>query len=166
MWGDVQADLKAVPSNPLLAAISNRGFHALLVYRISHWMHAHSIPLIPLILTRLVQIIYAIDIDYRASIDGGVLIVHGVGLVIGSGAIIRGGGQKIYHGVTLGIAETSSDGFPDVEANVVIGAGAKVLGPVHLGRGAKIGANAVVLVDVSSGATAVGVPARVIECRQ
>lgn len=157
-------DLKGVESNPILAFLSNRGFHALLCYRVSNWLYQHRVPLVPLVLTRAIQILYGIDIDYRAKIGPGCVIVHGVGTVIGSGAVI-GSNCRIYHQVTLGIAHKTDgkDGFPMVGDHVLIGAGAKLLGPILVGRYSKIGANSVVTSDVPDWAVAVGVPAKIVK---
>lgn len=134
--------------NPFLAVFSNRGFHALFVYRLCNWLNSIHIPLVPLVLTRIVQVLYGIDIDYKAQIKGGIIIIHGVGLVIGEGAIIESG-TILYHGVTLGRktqgkSVPKGDGFPTIGKNCVIGAGAKLLGPVRIGEGSVIGANCVV----------------------
>ena len=72
----------------IISIFFNRGFHALLFYRFAHKFYNWKVPVLPLIFTRIIQITYAIDIDYKASLDGGIVIVHGVGLVIGSGAKI------------------------------------------------------------------------------
>lgn len=163
MFHAIKADIAIIEGNPIMTVLSNRGFHALLFYRIAHWLWVHRIPVFPMVLTRFIQILYAIDIDWRAKIEGGCTIVHGVGLVIGMCASV-GAGTKLYHGVTLGIAHSeSNDGYPVVGRNVLIGAGAKVLGHITIGDGAKIGANAVVLQDVPAYAAAVGVPAKVIQ---
>ncbi len=157
---DIKMDLKSIEANPLMAALSNRGFHALVIYRISRAIWLAKIPLLPLILTRFIQIIYSIDIDYRAKIGPGVLIVHGVGLVIGQGVSIDGN-VKIYHGVTLGISDNGYDsGFPIIRKDVILGAGSKVLGSVIISRGVRVGANAVVIKDVPEFSIAVGVPAK------
>jgi serine O-acetyltransferase len=111
-----------------------------------------------------VQIVYGIDISYKASISPGVLIVHGIGFVIGNGVVICSG-VKIYHGVTLGIADNGreNDGFPTICSGVTIGAGACVLGRVKVGENSFVGANAVVLKDVPRDSIAVGNPLRVLE---
>ena len=132
----------------------NRGFHALLFYRIANKFYKWKIPVLPLILTRVIQILYAIDIDYKASLDGGVVIVHGVGLVIGSGARV-GTNVVLFHGVTLGrrgIGPTISDtdGFPFIEEDCIICAGAVLLGKIVVGKNSTIGANCVVTNNVSS----------------
>lgn len=82
-------DICVTDKNRLLFVISNRGFHALFIYRISNFLWKKKIQLIPLLLTRIIQILYSIDIDYRCKIEGGVTIVHGVGLVIGKGTVIK-----------------------------------------------------------------------------
>ena len=110
----------------------NRGFHALVSYRIAHSISHLRVPIIPNILTRIVQIFYAIDIDYRCKIDPGVVIMHGVGLVIGKGAIIHRG-VILFHQVTVGRRQFGDpipigDGFPSIGKNVILGAGAKLLG--------------------------------------
>lgn len=89
LLADIYKDICVVDKNRFLFVISNRGFHALLIYRISNYLWRKKVPLIPLLLTRIIQILYSIDIDYRCKIEGGVTIVHGVGLVIGKGAVIK-----------------------------------------------------------------------------
>src|SRR3954470_10127129 len=85
----------------VVAVFFNRGFHAILFYRISNKFYKWKIPVLPLILTRIIQILYAIDIDYKANLNGGIVIVHGVGLVIGGGVQIDSN-VVLFHGVTLG----------------------------------------------------------------
>lgn len=163
LFSAIRMDIACVEVSWVQCVLSNRGFHALLVYRLSNWLYKRRIPLVPMILTRIIQILYAIDKDYRAEVRGGVVIVHGMGLVIGAGALLEGDHTKLYHGVTLGVSESDGDrGFPSVGRGVLIGAGAKVLGNVQIGNKAKIGANAVVLKDVPEGCVAVGIPARII----
>lgn len=130
----------------------NRGFHALLHYRIANKLYKWKIPLVPLILTRIIQIIYAIDIDYKATLKGGIVIVHGVGLVVGSGAIINSN-VILFHGVTIGrkgvghiISKT--DGFPVIEENCIICAGSKILGKIVIGYNSTIGANCVITSNI------------------
>lgn len=148
MLKNIRMDLSRHP-NKIKALLLNRGIHALLVYRFSNCLNKLYIPLIPDILTRIVQILYSIDIDYRCKISGGLLIVHGVGVVIGSGVVI-GENVKIYHGVTLGINDDGNGegGFPSISNDVFIGAGACILGDVFVDVGAKIGANSVLVKDL------------------
>jgi serine O-acetyltransferase len=132
----------------VMSILSNRGFHALLFYRISNFLYKCKVPILPLIFTRIIQIIYSIDIDYRAKIEGGVIIIHGVGTVIGSGATIKSG-TIIYHQVTIGIkGNKMSDGFATIEENCILGAGAKILGKLTIGMNSIIGANVVVIKDI------------------
>ncbi|WP_295768813.1 serine acetyltransferase [uncultured Mucilaginibacter sp.] len=133
------------------AILTNRGFHAVLLYRISHSLFHKRIPIIPLVLTRIVQITYAIDIDFKATLHGGIIIIHGVGLVIGQGAVIH---ERciLYHGVTLGrrkqiVELTNDDGFPTVGADCVLGAGCKIIGKVNVGHNSLIGPNVVLTHD-------------------
>lgn len=149
---DTSRDIRALKlqyqMNPFLAVFANRGFHALFVYRLCNWLSSMHIPLLPLLLTRIIQILYGIDIDYKAQIKGGVIIIHGVGLVVGEGVTIESG-TILYHGVTLGRKTQGKyvpkgDGFPIIGENCVIGAGAKLLGPIKIGDGSLIGANCVV----------------------
>ncbi|MBX9988616.1 serine O-acetyltransferase [Priestia aryabhattai] len=166
MLDSIKKDLKACGGSPLLAIISNRGFHSLLNYRVANYLHKKKVPLIPLALTRIIQITYGIDIDYRAKIGSGCCIVHGVGTVVGCGAVI-GENAKIYHGVTLGIADSPNreDGFPTVGDNALIGAGAKLLGKINIGDQVRIGANSVVINDIPNNCSAFGIPAKYKELK-
>ena len=140
--------------HPVMAVLTNRGFHALLLYRMANALYRRRIPLLPLIFSRLVQIFYAIDIDYRATISGGVIIIHGMGTAIGAGAIVKHG-VTIYHDVTLGrklqgARVPPGDGFPTIEENCVLGAGCRILGKTRIGSNCIIGCNTVVTFDVES----------------
>lgn len=140
--------------NPLLAVLTNRGFHALLIYRIANKLFKYRVPLIPLILTRMIQILYAIDIDYKASLSGGIIIIHGVGLVIGQGVIIDSA-VILYHGVTLGRRKqtwelNNDDGYPTILNGCTIGAGAKLIGKITIGSNTIIGPNAVVTESIDA----------------
>ncbi len=145
-------DLKSLKSKYNLSyfnsIISNRGWQSLFFYRISHFLFLNNVPLLPLIFTRIVQILYGIDIDFKAKLHGGIIIIHGNGLVIGAGTIIHEN-TIIYHQVTLGIKNTpTNDGFPLIEKNVILGAGCKILGKVIIGKNSIIGANTVITQDV------------------
>lgn len=136
------------------------GFISLTFYRISHLFYINNLKFISFLIHFLSRILFSIDIHPAAKIEPGVVIDHGIGTVIGSTASI-GEGTIIYHGVTLG-AKNIQKGkrHPDVGKNVLIGAGAKILGPVKIGNNAKIGANSVVLDDVPENSVFVGIPAK------
>ena len=157
-------------SGALAILMTNRGVQAVLIYRISHWLWQRRVPLLPLLLTRISQVLFAIDISYQAAIGPGLVIVHGVGLVIGSAVVIEGD-CYLFHGVTLGdrgsewVGSTRTDGHPVLEKEVMVGAGAKILGPIRIGHHSVIGANAVVLADVPAWCVAAGVPARIVSTR-
>lgn len=158
---------KSSRAERLLAILFNRGFHALLLHRAAHASWKARIPVVPLLLTRLAQFLFAVDLAYQAELGPGIVIVHGFGLVVGSAVRIEGN-CCLFHGVTLGdrgtewVGSQEADGHPVVEAGCIFGAGAKVLGPIRIGRNSVIGANAVVLKDVAPCSIAAGVPARVI----
>lgn len=151
---DIRADLRFLCAtyhvSPSMALVSSRGFHALAVYRISHTLHRLKVPIVPLILTRLIQVLYGIDIDYRSHLAGGIIILHGVGVVIGKGVTVQEG-TIIFHGVTLGVRKLFVEEFPLVEAKCVLAAGCKIFGQVTIGSGSIIGANCVVLENVPAG---------------
>ncbi len=142
------------------------GLWALFFYRISHWFYTKKLRFIPRFISAIGMFFTMIDIHPGATIGRRVFIDHGVGVVIGETAVV-GNDVIIYQQVTLGGVRTSRDKrHPTIGDNVVIGAGAKVLGNINIGNGAKIGANSVVVKDVPMFATAVGIPARVILCKE
>ncbi|MCW3805817.1 serine O-acetyltransferase [Plebeiibacterium marinum] len=134
----------------LFSFFTNRGIHALIFYRVANKLFEFKIPLLPLLLTRIIQIVYSVDIDYRAKLEGGIVIIHGVGLVIGAGVVVKRH-TIIYHQVTLGIKGSSvNDGFPIIEEGCVLGAGAKILGNVSCGQNSIVGANVVLTKDIDN----------------
>lgn len=136
------------------------GFQAVLIYRLSNLMWKAKLKLIARITANVGRIITGIEIHPAAKIGKKLFIDHGIGVVIGETAVI-GDGCTLYHGVTLGgVSWEKGKRHPTLGNDVIIGAGAKVLGPITLGNGSKIGSNAVVLEDVPSGTTVVGIPAR------
>ncbi|MEW6514959.1 MAG: serine O-acetyltransferase [Pseudomonadota bacterium] len=139
------------------------GFHALTLHRFSHWLWGHRLRWLARLFSHLTRFITGIEIHPGATIGKRVFIDHGMGVVIGETAVINEG-CTLYHGVTLGgTSWNKGKRHPTLERGVVIGAGAKVLGPITVGEGAKIGSNAVVVREVPPGATAVGIPARIVE---
>ena len=140
------------------------GLWALFFYRIANALYKRGLRFIPRFISAMGLFLTTIDIHPAATIGCRVFIDHGVGVVIGETAII-GDDVVIYQQVTLGGVSTShGKRHPTVENNVIVGAGAKVLGNITLGQGCKVGTNSVVLKDVPAFATAVGIPARIINC--
>jgi serine O-acetyltransferase len=134
------------------------GLHALLVHRIAHALDARSVPFLPRALAYLSRAVTGIEIHPRALIGDGLFIDHGMGVVIGETAEI-GANVTLYQGVTLGgTGFETGKRHPTVQANVTIGSGAKLLGPITIGHGAKIGANTVVIHEVPPNSTVVGNP--------
>ena len=133
------------------------------LYRWSHALHRRGVRRLPDLLNGLNRRLNGIEIHPMAEIGEDLVVVHPVGIVIGGHCRI-GNHVMINQGVSLGYRRgpVPGDGHPTIEDEVVIGAGAKVLGPITIGRGAVIGANAVVLESVPPYATAVGIPARVV----
>lgn len=139
------------------------GLHALQIHRLSHWLWGLRLRWLARWLSHLGRWLTGIEIHPGASIGRRFFIDHGMGVVIGETAEIHDD-CTLYHGVTLGGTSWSKGKrHPTLEQGVVIGAGAKVLGPLTVGKGARVGSNAVVVRDVPPGATAVGIPARIIE---
>lgn len=134
--------------------------HALIAYRISHFFYKHNRFFIARLISQLSRFFTGIEIHPGATIGKGLFIDHGMGVVIGETAEI-GNDVTIYHGVTLGgTGKNKGKRHPTIGNNVLIGTGAKVLGPITVGDNAKIGANSVVLHNVPEGATAVGLRAK------
>ncbi|HLU77869.1 MAG TPA: serine O-acetyltransferase [Burkholderiales bacterium] len=139
------------------------GFHALLSHRLAHKLWKAKFRWLARLLSHVARWFTGIEIHPGAVIGRRVFIDHGMGVVIGETAEI-GDDTTLYHGVTLGgTSWNKGKRHPTLGKNVVVGAGAKILGPILVGDGAKIGSNAVVVKDVPAGATAVGIPARIIE---
>ena len=139
------------------------GVHALILHRLAHFLWSIKLKLIARIFSYLARILTGIEIHPGAQIGRRFFIDHGMGVVIGETAII-GDDCTLYHGVTLG-GTTWKKGKrnPTLKDKVVIGAGAKVLGPITLGNNSKVGSNAVVVTDIPNDSTAVGIPAKIIE---
>ncbi|MFA6042002.1 MAG: serine O-acetyltransferase EpsC, partial [Methylophilus sp.] len=139
------------------------GVHALIMHRFSHWLWSKKLYWLGRMCSHIGRWLTGIEIHPGATIGHRVFIDHGMGVVIGETAIV-GDDCTLYHGVTLGgTSWNKGKRHPTLEQGVVIGAGAKVLGPITIGKNAKIGSNAVVVKDVPENATAVGIPARILE---
>jgi serine O-acetyltransferase len=139
------------------------GVHAILFHRLAHLLWKIKLYWVARVVSHLSRLLTGIEIHPGAIIGRRFFIDHGMGVVIGETAII-GDDCTIYHGVTLGgTSWKQGKRHPTLENKVVIGAGAKVLGPITIGAGAKIGSNAVVVKDIPKNATAVGIPARIVD---
>jgi serine O-acetyltransferase len=138
------------------------GLHALALHRISHRLWRQGLPLLPRLLSQVGRLFTGIEIHPGAGIGHGVFIDHGMGVVIGETAVI-GDQCLLYQGVTLGgTGKELGKRHPTLGNNVVVGAGAKVLGAISVGANTRIGAGSVLLRDVAANSTVVGIPGRVI----
>lgn len=138
------------------------GLHALLLHRLANKLYKLGLPVIPRVISQIARLTTGIEIHPGASIGKGVFIDHGMGVVIGETAIV-GDYSLIYQGVTLGgTGKESGKRHPSLGGNVVVGAGAKVLGNINISENVRIGAGSVVLRDVPSDCTVVGIPGRIV----
>ena len=138
------------------------GFQALVMHRISHKLWRNKLPLLPRIISHFTRFLTGVEIHPGARIGKGVFIDHGMGVVIGETSEI-GDRCLLYQGVTLGgTGKESGKRHPTLEANVVVGAGAKVLGGIYVGTNTRIGAGSVVVKNVEANSTVVGIPGRIV----
>ena len=141
------------------------GVHALLLHRVSHFLWRIHLKWLARILSQLTRLLTGIEIHPGAQIGRRFFIDHGMGVVIGETAVI-GDDVTLYHGVTLGGTSWSKGKrHPTLGNDVVVGAGAKVLGPITLSNGARVGSNAVVVKDVPEDATVVGIPGHIVSIK-
>lgn len=148
--------------NALEVLLCYPGLQALVLHRVAHGLHRLKLPVIPRLVSHLSRFLTGIEIHPGATIGAGVFIDHGMGVVIGETAIV-GSYSLIYQGVTLGgTGKQSGKRHPTLGENVVVGAGAKVLGNLDIGSNVRIGAGSVVLRDVPPDCTVVGIPGRII----
>ena len=168
MFSGLKKDIDAVrerdPAAPsaLKVLIMYSGLHAIMWHRPAYWLWNHGFKFIARALSQIVRFFTGVEIHPAAKLGRGILIDHGAGVVIGETAEV-GDGCTIYQGVTLGgTGKETGKRHPTLEKNVIVGCGAKVLGPFTVGEGSKIAANAVVLNAIPEYSTAVGVPARVV----
>ena len=138
------------------------GFHVLFFYRIAHFLNKRKLYFLARLISQLARFFTGIEIHPGASIGKRLFIDHGMGIVIGETTII-GDYCTIYHGVTLGgTGKDKRKRHPTIGNNVMIGCGAKVLGPITIGSNVKIGANAVILKEVPDDTTVVGIPGKIV----
>lgn len=139
--------------------LSYPGVHALIFYRAAHWLWAKDFFTFGRFISHLGRFFSGIEIHPGATIGDGFFIDHGMGIVIGETTEIKNN-VTIYQGVTLGGTSLTDDKrHPTLEDGVIIGAGAKILGPITVGKNARVGSNAVVIKPVREGTTVVGIPA-------
>lgn len=136
------------------------GVHALWAHRIAHGLWRRGLVFLPRLLSHTARLLTGIEIHPGARLGRRLFIDHGAGVVVGETTEV-GNDCVIYQGVTLGgVSLEKGKRHPTIEDHVVVGAGAKLLGPIVIGRGARVGANSVVVRDVPAGTTVVGIPAR------
>jgi serine O-acetyltransferase len=172
MWfKNLRADIKAAKENDPAARnafeilLTYSGVHALSWHRVAHFLYKIKLKLLARIVSQTARFFTGVEIHPAAKIEGGVFIDHGLGVVIGETAEVHKG-TVIYQGVTLGgTGKERGKRHPTIMENVTLSAGAKVLGGFTVGKGAKIGAGAVVLKEVPPYATVVGVPGRIVRIR-
>jgi serine O-acetyltransferase len=164
--GEIRCDISAARTrDPAARNVSTTeilltwpGVHALLAYRVAHALHRAGIPILPRLLAAVSRSVTGIEIHPAAEIGCGLFIDHGMGVVIGETAEI-GENVTLYQGVTLGgTGFSTGKRHPTIQDNVTIGSGAKLLGPITVGHGSKVGANTVVIHDVPPNCTVVGNP--------
>lgn len=161
---DIQSvkDRDPAAHSTLEIILTYSGLHAVMMYRVAHWFYLKDHTVIARIISQIARNITGIEIHPGAKIGKGLLIDHGSGVVIGETAEI-GDYCLLYQGCTLGgTGKDQGKRHPTLGNNVMVGCGAKILGPFKVGDGAKIAANAVVLKEVPPNCTAVGVPARIV----
>lgn len=165
MREDIQSVFHRDPAarNTLEVLICYPGLHAVWLHRLAHWLWGADWKLLARVVSHVGRWLTGIEIHPGAKIGRRFFIDHGAGVVIGETAEV-GDDVTLYHGVTLGgTSWTSGKRHPTLQDGVLIGAGAKILGPITVGVGARVGANSVVIEDVPPGMTVVGIPGRVVK---
>ncbi len=171
LWSEMQADVsrrlgrQRVSLVQVLATASQEvGLRAIIMHRVSSHLAEAHVPWLPSILRQGNLTLHGLDIVQGARIGAGVQIPHPDGVVIGEGAVVEDA-VLIHSGVVLGLrlaGDGRPDGYPTIGEGAILGAGAKILGPVYVGAGARVGANSVVTRDVAAGSVVAGIPARPI----
>lgn len=169
MFKTIAQDLQAIfdrdpaATSRLEVIFTYAGFHALLAYRLAHWLKGQRVPFLPRAISQLARWLTGIEIHPSAKIGERFFIDHGMGVVIGETAEV-GDNVTLFQGVTLGgTGKERGKRHPTLGSHVVVGAGAKILGGITIGDNVKIGANSVVLKSVPPNSTVIGVPARIIK---
>lgn len=169
MFSGVKKDIEAIKDRDPAARTTFEvltlypGLHALVLHRPAHWLYQRKVYFPARLISQFSRFLTGIEIHPGAKIGHGVLIDHGSGVVIGETAEV-GDGCTIYQGVTLGgTGKETGKRHPTLGKNVLVGSGAKILGPFKIGDGSRIASNAVVLQPIPPKSTAVGVPARIVK---
>jgi len=172
MFKTIQADIQSVldrdpaARSRLEILLCYSGLHALWSHRVNHWLWTHKLRLLARLFAQVARWLTGIEIHPGATIGERFFIDHGMGVVIGETAEI-GDCVTLYHGVTLGgTSLEKGKRHPTLEDDVVVGAGAKVLGAITIGAGSRIGANAVVVREVPANSVVVGVPGQIVSRSQ
>lgn len=164
LWADAKniRDKDPAARNVAEVILLYPGFHVLVTHRIAHWLYNRRLLILARLVSQLARHLTGIEIHPGAKIGQRLFIDHGMGIVFGETTEI-GDNCTIYHGVTLGgTGKDVGKRHPTLGDNVLIGAGAKVLGPVFIGDNVRVGAGSVVLQNIPANATAVGVPAEIV----
>lgn len=165
IWLDVKAVQERDPAarNALEALLLYQGVHALIWHRFAHWFYNHKMFFIARLISQIARFFTLIEIHPGAQLGHGILIDHGSGVVIGETTVV-GDNCTIYQGVTLGgVGTQKGKRHPTLGNNVMVGAGAKILGAFEVGDNCYIAANAVLLKPLEDNMTAVGIPARPVK---
>lgn len=161
---DIDAVLARDPAarSRLEVALVYPGVHAMIAYRLSHWLWGKNFRFLGRLVSHLAKVFTGVEIHPGATIGRRVFIDHATGVVIGETAEV-GDDVTLYQGVTLGgTSLEKGKRHPTLHDGVIVGAGAQILGPITVGAGARVGANAVVVSDVAPGSTMVGIPAKAV----
>ena len=165
IWLDIKAVQERDPAarSALEVLLLYQGVHALIWHRFAHWFYCHRLFFIARLISQIARFFTLIEIHPGAQLGRGILIDHGCGVVIGETAVV-GDNCTIYQGVTLGgVGTQKGKRHPTLGNNVMVGAGAKILGAFEVGDNCSIAANAVLLKPLEDNVTAVGVPARPVK---
>lgn len=165
---DVRTALERDPAarNTIEVITTYPGVHAIMIHRLSHRLWLRGARYIARLLACITRLITNVDIHPGAVIGEDFFIDHGAGVVIGETSVI-GNRVTLYHGVTLGGTSWSKGKrHPSLGDNVMVGAGAKILGPINIGNGSRVGANSVVVADVPESCTVVGIPGKIVKVRE
>lgn len=168
LWRLVVEDLGCVNSrdpaarNMVETLLTYPGVHALIWHRLAHRLWQRKLRFFGRLVSWFARLVSNVDIHPGATIGRRIFIDHGACVVIGETAVV-GNDVTLYHGVTLGgVSWTPGQRHPTLGDNVLVGCGAKILGPITIGSGSRIGANSVVIEDVPPGVTVVGIPGRIV----